>query len=120
MSPGELEEAGISSLTVDNHGNQPTAEEGIWRVPCPTIDVSCRACCILRVVMIGFVVTGVAGLVLHYRGNAEFELERVPTRAELELVWEALRGATPALAPGSMILLGLMGMLFCYQHPVLD
>ena len=71
----------------------------------------------LRVVMIGFLITGVAGLVLHYRGNAEFELERVPTLGGLELVWEAVRGATPALAPGAMILIGLMGLLFCYRHP---
>ena len=74
----------------------------------------------LRFVMIGFVITGAIGLVLHYRGNVEFELEMYPTRNGLELVWETLRGATPALAPGAMILLGLMGLLFCHRHPVLD
>ena len=74
----------------------------------------------LRGVMMCFLVAGAVGLVLHYRGNVEFEREMYPTMAGLELVWEALRGATPALAPGAMILLGLMGLLFCYRHPVID
>lgn len=43
---------------------------------------------------------GLAGLALHYKGNMEFELEMYPTRGGLELAWEALTGATPALAPG--------------------
>ncbi len=60
-----------------------------------------------------------AGLVLHYKGNVEFELEMYPTRGGFELVWEALRGATPTLAPGSLILIGLVGVVACYRHPAL-
>ena len=66
-----------------------------------------------------FLVAGLAGLVLHYRGNVEFELEREPSLAGLDLFWEALHGATPALAPGSMVQLGLLGLLFTYRHPAL-
>lgn len=62
---------------------------------------------------------GLAGLALHYKGNMEFELEMYPTRGGLELAWEALKGATPALAPGSFILLGLVGVVACYGHPAL-
>jgi hypothetical protein len=49
------------------------------------------------------------GLVLHYLGNVEFEKERDATLRGLPLLWASLTGATPALAPGAMILLGLIG-----------
>ncbi|MDQ2669116.1 MAG: hypothetical protein M3Y31_00650 [Gemmatimonadota bacterium] len=72
-----------------------------------------------QVVMAGFVVVGLAGLYLHYLGNVEFELERHPELGGPALAWEALRGATPALAPGAMIQLGLLGLVYAYRHPVL-
>jgi len=75
---------------------------------------------LFRLVMGLFVVTGALGVFLHYRGNSEFELEARPTVAGLELAWKALTGATPALAPGTMTLFGLLGLLFCYRHPALD
>jgi hypothetical protein len=62
-----------------------------------------------RAVLLLFAVSGAVGLFLHYRGNVEFELERDPTLGGLPLLWEVLRGATPALAPGTMIFLALIG-----------
>jgi hypothetical protein len=56
-----------------------------------------------------FGVSGLIGLVLHYRGNAEFERERDPSIGGVTLVWESLTGATPALAPGTMILFAFIG-----------
>lgn len=73
----------------------------------------------LQVVMVLFVVSGVVGVVLHYRGNVEFELEMYPAMGGLELVQKTLTGATPVLAPGSMTLLGLIGLTHTYQHPSL-
>lgn len=67
--------------------------------------------------MIAFVLSGVAGVWLHYRGNAEFELEMVPSMSGLELIRESLMGAFPALAPGTMILLGLVGLVAVYDDP---
>lgn len=64
-----------------------------------------------RVVMGLFIVAGALGVILHYRGNAEFELEMRPSMGGLDLIWNSLTGATPALAPGSMIPLGLIGMI---------
>lgn len=61
------------------------------------------------VVLAVFLISGLVGLVLHYRGNAEFERERDPSIRGFALVWESLTGATPALAPGTMILLGFIG-----------
>jgi hypothetical protein len=65
---------------------------------------------IFQVTMIAFMVSGVAGVLLHYQGNVEFERELAPDASGLPLVWEALKGATPALAPGTMMLLGALGL----------
>jgi hypothetical protein len=64
----------------------------------------------VQVLMALFVASGVLGVGLHYRGNQEFEREMYPTITGLELVRKTLTGATPVLAPGSMALLGLVGL----------
>lgn len=73
---------------------------------------------LIRLLMGLFLVTGAVGLYLHYRGNAEFELEMYPTLAGLELFWEALKGATPTLAPAAMTQFGLLGLAYCFRHPL--
>lgn len=73
----------------------------------------------LQLVMTLFVVAGVLGVGLHYSGNAEFELEMYPTLRGLALIGGTLTGATPVLAPGSMALLGLVGLAYTYRHPSL-
>jgi hypothetical protein len=72
-----------------------------------------------QAVMALFIVAGILGLYLHYRGNVEFALERDPSLTGARLIWKALRGATPALAPGALAQLGLMGLVFTYGHPAL-
>jgi hypothetical protein len=69
--------------------------------------------------MLVFVASGLAGTLLHYRGNVEFEREREPSIEGLPLFWEAVRGATPALAPGTMIQLALVGLAYTFRHPAL-
>ena len=71
----------------------------------------------LQGLMAIFVLSGIAGVLLHYRGNVEWELERMPGAAGWELFRHALMGATPSLAPGTMLQLGLVGLLFSYRHP---
>ena len=71
----------------------------------------------LRAMMLLFIASGFAGALLHYRGNTEFELERTPEIAGLALFRAAMTGATPALAPGTMILLGLLGLTYALRHP---
>jgi hypothetical protein len=63
-----------------------------------------------RLVMVLMLASGALGLFLHYRGNSEFELENTPGIAGFALFREAMTGATPALAPGAMILFGLLGL----------
>ena len=67
--------------------------------------------------MVLFIVSGFTGLFLHYRGNTEFELEMYPSMAGFELFWEALKGATPTLAPAAMTFLGVVGLAFAYRYP---
>ena len=72
----------------------------------------------VQVLMLLSVVSGVAGVLLHYQGNTAFELEMYPDLAGLELVQKTLTGATPVLAPGSMTLLGLVGLAAVLHHPL--
>jgi hypothetical protein len=68
-------------------------------------------------IMVLFVANGALGLYQHYQGNVEFELEMYPSVSGFELVWEALKGATPSLAPGTMMLLGMLGLICTFRHP---
>ena len=72
-----------------------------------------------QVVMVACVVFGAIGVVLHIKGNIEFELEGKPDLRGWPLYREALRGAVPALSPGALAQLGLLGLLYAYRHPVL-
>lgn len=73
----------------------------------------------LQILMVVFVASGLIGVVLHYKGNEAFELEMSPSRAGLSLISKTLTGATPVLAPGSMCLLGIIGLAFTHRHPTL-
>lgn len=72
-----------------------------------------------QTVMVIFLVVGALGVYLHVMGNVEFALERDPALTGASLIWKALRGATPALAPGALAQLGLLGLLYTYRHPAL-
>ncbi|HLA13537.1 MAG TPA: hypothetical protein VJZ25_00815 [Gemmatimonadaceae bacterium] len=73
---------------------------------------------VFQFVMAGFVVAGIAGLYFHYAGNVEFALERDSSLRGPGLVWKALTGATPALAPGALAQLGLLGLAYSCFHPI--
>lgn len=69
--------------------------------------------------MLLFAASGLVGTLLHYRGNVQFEREMHPAGTRWELFRGAVTGATPALAPGTMTLLGSIGLLYAYRHPAL-
>lgn len=71
-----------------------------------------------QLLMILFLAGGLLGVYMHVAGNIEFALERTPELGGVDLVWNALRGATPALAPGALAQLGLLGLVYTYRHPV--
>ena len=70
-----------------------------------------------QVVMVALIAGAGAGLYLHYRGNVEFEIETDATLRGLTLIWAALRGATPTLAPGALAQVGIIGLILTYRHP---
>ena len=70
-----------------------------------------------RALMLLYLPASGLGLYLHLKSNVEFELEMRPSMAGGELVMESLTGAIPALAPGTMAQLGLLGLLVCFRHP---
>lgn len=99
--------------------------EGVWQnVPLALIAIGCVVFTAVAVrpgtlqlrtfqLILGlFVASGLAGVLLHYQGNTEFERELNPDAAGMELFWESMKGATPALAPGTMILLGVLGLSY--------
>jgi hypothetical protein len=72
-----------------------------------------------QLAMLLFLLVGLLGIFFHLRGNVEFALERDPSLSGMKLVSKVLRGATPALAPGALVQLGLLGLIFTYRHPAL-
>jgi hypothetical protein len=74
---------------------------------------------VLQLLMTLFLGAGILGIGLHYQGNNEFELEMYPSLSGVELMSKAITGATPVLAPGSMSLLGAIGLALTYRHPLL-
>ena len=74
-----------------------------------------------RTVMSLFILSGVVGSALHFRVNMEFQREMDPALRGLALAQKAIRAkAPPALAPGAMIQLGLIGLVYTFKHPRLS
>ena len=74
----------------------------------------------MRALMVLFIAAGFLGIVLHYLGNREFQHEMDPSLAGWPLFVKIVTAkAPPALAPASMIQMGLLGLLYTYQHPAL-
>jgi hypothetical protein len=66
-----------------------------------------------------FALSGLLGMGLHYKGKAEFKLEINPELDGWALFWECIHGHSmpPVLAPGTMILIAMVG-LACAHHRV--
>ena len=68
-----------------------------------------------QALMVLFVVSGFAGFGLHGRGKIERQREADPSFSGATFFWEAMKGESPpAMAPGSMIQLGLLGLTYAY------
>ena len=69
-----------------------------------------------RLMMVALMITGLVGAVLHYRANMESQLEMDPSLSGLALMAEVLHAkAPPALAPGNMVLLPVVGMVAVWR-----
>lgn len=76
---------------------------------------------VLRVLMALMMATGLLGVVFHFQGNLEFQMEINATQHGWPLVQKILQAKTPpALAPGALVQIGLLGLLYTYRHPSLE
>ncbi len=72
-----------------------------------------------QAVMLLFLVSGLVGVWFHFRATSEFQLEMDPSLRGWALFSKAIVAkAPPALAPGAMIQLGLIGLAYTFRHPV--
>ena len=73
----------------------------------------------LRGAMSGIGAGAVYGIYTHLSHNVEFELEIRPSDRLGDVMWDALQGASPLLAPGILGLAALLGMAATFWHPAL-
>jgi hypothetical protein len=89
----------------------------LWHAVRPTV----ASLMTVRVMMVLFVAAGFMGMFLHYQGNVEFQHEVDKSLSGMPLFWKVLTAkAPPALAPGSMSQLGLIGLAYSYRYPIVD
>ena len=73
-----------------------------------------------QAIMLAFVLAALVGSYLHYRGNLDFQLEIDASQTRWELFGKVMRAkAPPALAPGAMAQIGLIGLIYAHRHPAL-
>ena len=62
-----------------------------------------------------FIAAGLVGVLLHFQGSREFQLEMDPTMGSGDLLWHVLRAKSPpTLAPGTMVQMGILGLGYAY------
>ena len=73
----------------------------------------------LQGVMALVVVAALVGMGFHFNGAAEFQLEIDPSQSWWDVARKVARAQSPpVLAPGAMLQLGLIGLVYTYRHPV--
>ena len=75
---------------------------------------------LFQALMALLIISGAVGIYLHYGATTEFQLEMDPTLRGFALFKKAIVAkAPPALAPGAMTQLGLIGLAYTFRHPAL-
>ncbi len=71
--------------------------------------------------MLLLIVSGALGVYFHFVATSEFQLEMDASLSGWALFSKAiLAKAPPALAPGAMTQLGLIGLAYTFRHPALQ
>ena len=74
----------------------------------------------VQAAMLLMIISGFLGVWFHYRATTEFQLEMDASLRGWALFRKAIVAkAPPALAPGAMIQLGLIGLAYTFKHPAL-
>ena len=90
---------------------------GVTAVAWSALSKSDASILAVRGVMVLFLMAGLAGVYYHYRANVEFQREGDPSIAGRALLMAVLHAKVPpALAPGIMVQLGLIGLAYTYRH----
>ena len=73
---------------------------------------------LFQLVMLLMIISGAVGMYLHLQANMEFQLEMDATLTGWALLKKSIVAkAPPALAPGAMMQLGLIGLAYTFKHP---
>jgi hypothetical protein len=74
----------------------------------------------LQFVMLTFLGIGVTGVTLHFEASVQHQRETDPASSGVALIRNVMDATSPPLlAPGVMVQLGLLGLLYTYRHPAL-
>ncbi|HEX7071353.1 MAG TPA: hypothetical protein VF190_11125 [Rhodothermales bacterium] len=92
---------------------------GLGAVALVLLRPSRRAIVGLRGTMLAIAVGGLLGLYQHLEHNIAFEREIRPAAAASQVVWEALSGASPLLAPGIFVITAMLAIAGTYGHPAM-
>ena len=85
-----------------------------------TMRPSVAAIRLFQAVMLLMLLSGAVGVWLHFQVNMEFQLEMDASLTGWNLLRKSILAKTPpALAPGAMAQLGLIGLAYTFRHPVL-
>jgi hypothetical protein len=74
----------------------------------------------LRVIMLLVAAGSLLGVYLHVESNAELERELNPAMTTGQILFGALGGANPLLAPGVLAVAAVLALAATYQHPALE
>jgi hypothetical protein len=68
-------------------------------------------------IMVLFIMAGFLGVFYHYEGSKEFQLETDASLSGMNLFWKVLQAkAPPTLAPGLMVQLGILGLVYAFTR----
>ena len=71
---------------------------------------------VLRIWMVLVMLGSGLGIYFHFKGNYGFEREITPRAGTMDLMWKALEGGNPLLAPGVLAVAGVLAIAATYRY----
>jgi len=87
-------------------------------VTCHAILRNTPSIVVFRFTMYLFLIFGIDGFLTHYHWAVQAALKSQPTLAGMPLLYATLSGKIPLLAPGMLLEIGLLGLIYTFQHPL--
>ena len=73
---------------------------------------------VMRGLMVVVIAGGLFGVYQHVTNNVAFEREIQPNATTRQLIWKGVSGANPLLAPGTLVIAGLLSLAGLYKYRV--